>query len=119
MSSPVKTRLGNTRTTGKEQFYTPPQLAKTLIQEVANLVPDLADRTMIEPAGGTGAFIKAAKKFGITKIISFDMGGTSTDVAVCVSEILARLFLSTQMPPVDEMRLGHPRSINQRTISNM
>lgn len=77
---PAKPRLGNTRTTGKEQFYTPPQLAKTLMQEVAKLVPDLAERTMIEPAGGTGAFIKAAKKYGITNIISFDIEPKHKDV---------------------------------------
>ena len=102
MSSPVKTRLGNTRTTGKEQFYTPPQLAKTLIQEVANLVPDLADRTMIEPAGGTGAFIKAAKKLGIQNIISFDIEPKHKDVQngnFLESEITAKHAVTISNPP--------------------
>lgn len=78
--SPAKPRLGNTRTTGKEQFYTPPKLAKTLIHEVAKHVPDLIERTMLEPAGGTGAFIKAAKKYGIRNIISFDIEPKHQDV---------------------------------------
>lgn len=81
-ASPAKPRLGNTRTTGKEQFYTPPALAKNLLAELANLVPDLQSRTVIEPAGGTGAFIKAAKKLGVKHIISFDIEPKHQDVAL-------------------------------------
>ena len=65
--------LGNTRVTGKEQYYTPADLAEKLMAEVATLVPDLANRTVIEPAGGTGAFIRAAQKFGVTEFLSFDI----------------------------------------------
>lgn len=82
MPTPAKPRLGNTRTTGKEQFYTPPALAKTLLSEVANHVGDLTSRTMIEPAGGTGAFIKAAKKFGIENIVSFDIEPKHKEVSL-------------------------------------
>ena len=57
--------LGNTRVTGKEQYYTPADLAERLMAEVNSLVPDLASRTVIEPAGGTGAFIEA----GISKFV--------------------------------------------------
>lgn len=46
--------LGNTRVTGKEQYYTPTDLAEQLMAEVHKWVPDLANRTVIEPAGGTG-----------------------------------------------------------------
>ena len=69
----VKTRPGNTRITGKEQFYTPAKLARELFTDVAGVVPNLAERVIIEPAGGTGAFIKAAKKFGVAEIVSFDI----------------------------------------------
>ena len=65
--------LGNTRVTGKEQYYTPADLAEKLMAEVQALVPDLAKRTVIEPAGGTGAFIRAAQKFGVTNFLSFDI----------------------------------------------
>ena len=65
--------LGNTRVTGKEQYYTPADLAERLMAEVNSLVPDLASRTVIEPAGGTGAFIEAAKKYGVTSFLSFDI----------------------------------------------
>jgi hypothetical protein len=35
-------RLGNTRVTGKEQFYTPPELALELTKALAALIPDFA-----------------------------------------------------------------------------
>jgi len=66
-------KLGNTRVTGKEQYYTPKDLAEKLISEVMVLVPDLAKRTVIEPAGGTGSFIKAAQSIGVTEFLSFDI----------------------------------------------
>jgi hypothetical protein len=37
---------------------------------------------MIEPAGGTGAFIKAAKKFGIESIVSFDIEPKHKEVSL-------------------------------------
>lgn len=101
-SSPAKPRLGNTRTTGKEQFYTPPALAKSLLAEVAKHVPDLAERTMIEPAGGTGAFIKAAKKFGIAKVISFDIEPKHKEVSFgnfLESEITSKHAVTISNPP--------------------
>ena len=72
-SSVAVSRPGNTRITGKEQFYTPTALARDLFTDVAKVVPNLAERVVIEPAGGTGAFIKAAKKFGVAEVVSFDI----------------------------------------------
>ena len=66
-------KLGNRRVTGKEQFYTPQDLADRLMTEVSQLLPDLKSRTLIEPAGGTGAFIEAAKRTGLVKFLSFDI----------------------------------------------
>ena len=66
-------KLGNRRVTGKEQFYTPQDLADRLMAEVSQLIPDLDLRTLIEPAGGTGAFIEAAKRAGLVKFLSFDI----------------------------------------------
>ena len=71
--STPKVRLGNTRVTGKEQFYTPPALALELTGTLAGLVPDFAQRTIIEPAGGTGAFITAAASMGVTRVQSWDI----------------------------------------------
>ena len=68
-----KARLGNPRVTGKEQFYTPPEVADRVMQNVKKRVGDLTGRILLEPAGGTGAFIVAAKAHGLTKVISFDI----------------------------------------------
>ena len=68
-----KIKLGNTRVTGKEQYYTPKATAQEVFQNLLEMVPDLSSRTFIEPAGGTGAFIQAAIEVGITNIISFDI----------------------------------------------
>ena len=71
-SSPRKSKLGNRRKTGKEQFYTPPELAATLVQEVEEEAGPLNGKTVIEPAGGTGAFVNAARGLG-AKVLSFDI----------------------------------------------
>jgi hypothetical protein len=65
--------LGNTRVTGKEQFYTPPEVAAGIIQKVKKRLGDLGEYTFLEPAGGTGAFINAAQEAGFTKFLSFDI----------------------------------------------
>ena len=101
-TSPAKPRLGNTRVTGKEQFYTPPALAKQLLGEVLQRVPDLTDRPFIEPAGGTGAFIKAAKKLGITQITSFDIEPKHGDVKLgdfLQSDINTKNAVTVSNPP--------------------
>lgn len=71
-AKPEKTKLGNTRKTGKEQFYTPGSLAFDLTQRVADLIPDFDKRVVVEPAGGTGAFINAAKSMG-AEVLAFDI----------------------------------------------
>ena len=68
-----KVRPGNRRVTGKEQFYTPKPLATLLTNKVAELVGGFENKTIIEPAGGTGSFISAAKTLGAKKILSFDI----------------------------------------------
>ena len=40
MTAPTRIRKGNTRVTGKEQYYTPPALAEALVLEVKKLVGD-------------------------------------------------------------------------------
>ena len=68
-----KPRLGNPRVTGKEQFYTPPAIAESIIKIVQKRMGNLSGYTLLEPAGGTGSFIEAAKRHGLTKVISFDI----------------------------------------------
>ena len=67
------TPAGNTRVTGKEQFYTPAALAIELVAELESVIGPLKGRTVIEPAGGTGAFIQAAIAAGAADVISVDI----------------------------------------------
>lgn len=66
-------KLGNTRVTGKEQYYTPKPLALELVSQIEKVLGPLAGKTILEPAGGTGAFIEAVQTKGITSVISFDI----------------------------------------------
>jgi hypothetical protein len=66
-------RLGNTRITGKEQFYTPRDLAIELVGRVEKALGPLNDKTILEPAGGTGSFIEAFINAGVRNILSFDI----------------------------------------------
>jgi predicted RNA methylase len=73
VQQPAKARLGNPRVTGKEQFYTPPEVADRILRNVEKRIGNLSERVLLEPAGGTGAFIEAAKSHGLTKVMSFDI----------------------------------------------
>jgi hypothetical protein len=74
-------KLGNTRVTGKEQYYTPLALAHKLVEYVEQVLGPLKNKTVLEPAGGTGSFVEAALAKGAKKVISFDIeplhGGVS------------------------------------------
>jgi len=69
-----KQSYANTRTTGKEQFYTTPDAVDLCITEMTKHV-DLSNQTLLEPCGGTGEFIKGFFRAGIIKekVISFDI----------------------------------------------
>ena len=75
-----KVRPGNRRVTGKEQFYTPDDLALRLTKKIESLVGGQKGKLVIVPAGGTGACIKAAKELGATKVLSFDIEPKSDGV---------------------------------------
>lgn len=71
--SVLTAKLGNTRVTGKEQFYTPIELAQTLVGDVEAVLGSLEGKIVLEPAGGTGSFIEAAYVNGVQEVISFDI----------------------------------------------
>jgi len=103
--APAK-KTGNTRVTGKEQYYTPSDLASELTRSLAELVDrsDLpfAKRTIIEPAGGTGAFIEAAKQISATDFLSFDIEPLHSSVEI-------GNFLDQKLGPVfGAVTLGNP-----------
>ena len=66
-------KLGNTRVTGKEQYYTPKSLALELVAQIEKTLGPLAGRTILEPAGGSGAFIEAVQAVGVNQVISYDI----------------------------------------------
>jgi predicted RNA methylase len=71
MASP---KLGNRRVTGKERYYTHPDLADRLTDVMFSIIGSKADQLQwIEPAGGTGSFINALTKRGVDNIVSFDI----------------------------------------------
>lgn len=65
--------LGNTRVSGKEQFYTPLDTARSVVAHVLTALPDSRNRTWLEPSAGTGVFIKALAEHGITDVIALDI----------------------------------------------
>ena len=69
-----KQSYANTRTTGKEQYYTNSQVVDLCINFVKNNV-DITDSMILEPAGGTGEFIEGFVRAGIdkSKIVSYDI----------------------------------------------
>ncbi len=69
----MKKRLGNNRVTGKEQFYTPPELAVELVALASKSIPNFSTRNFLEPAGGTGSFISALQQTGAKTIRSVDL----------------------------------------------
>jgi hypothetical protein len=75
-------RLGNRRVTGDERYYTPPNLALELTAKAAELIPDFSERVIIEPAGGTGSFVEAARAFGAPRVLSVDTYPLHKDVVV-------------------------------------
>lgn len=68
-----KPKIGNTRVTGKEQYYTPREMASRILERSLKSLPELESRIFLEPAGGTGSFIEAAKAFGFKSFVSMDI----------------------------------------------
>jgi len=65
-------KLGNRRVSGTEQYYTPKALASQLVGLTLKTIPNAAEKSFLEPAGGTGSFIDALRQSGITSITSVD-----------------------------------------------
>ena len=97
----AKPKLGNKRVTGKEQYYTPTHLAESLMAEVQAVVPNLSRRIIIEPAGGTGSFIKAASSAGVTQFLSFDIEPKHENVS-------RGNFLDEDLTAIDAVTISNP-----------
>jgi predicted RNA methylase len=94
-------KLGNTRVTGKEQFYTPIETARFILEQASDLIPDLASRHLLEPAGGTGAFIEAAREFGLTRV-------TSVDIEPLHPKVKLGSFLDLELTRSDYITISNP-----------
>ena len=99
--APARAKLGNRRVTGKEQYYTPSDLARRLVDTVADVVGGLEGRIVLEPAGGTGAFVKAAKAAGAAKVIAFDIEPKCRGVK-------AADFLQTELATTKAITISNP-----------
>lgn len=64
----------NKRKTGKEQYYTDASAVDACLEYLANFI-NFDDFVFLEPAGGTGEFIKGFQRNGVQdeKILSFDI----------------------------------------------
>lgn len=69
----MKKPLGNRRVTGKEQFYTPRDLARELISQAENVIPGFRERNFLEPAGGNGSFVEGLRERGVRNLTSVDL----------------------------------------------
>jgi len=107
----VKARPGNRRVTGKEQFYTPDKLASELTKKFAEVVGDCSGRIIIEPAGGTGSFIKAAKSLQPRKVLSFDIE-PKTDGVVLADFLTADLSGVTEAITISNPPFGRNNSLS-------
>lgn len=92
---------GNTRVTGREQFFTPRSIADDVVARVVDAVPDAIGRTWLEPAGGTGVFVDAARAAGALDIVSFDIEPQHHDVS-------RGDFLHQQLSFTDAVSVGNP-----------
>ena len=98
----LSAKLGNTRVTGKEQFYTPIALAHTLVEKVETVLGSLQGKTVLEPAGGTGSFVEAALSKGAKEVISFDIEPLHEKVVLgsfLEQELTQRNLITISNPP--------------------
>jgi hypothetical protein len=95
------TPQGNPRVTGKEQFYTPRDVADQVVSRLLEVVPDAVNRPWVEPAGGNGVFIDAARDVGVRKVVSFDI-----EPKHC--EVERGDFLAQQLEVSRAVSIGNP-----------
>jgi predicted RNA methylase len=97
----VKERLGNRRTSGDEQYYTPLPLAKNLVGQLLTANPSLKAKPFLEPSGGTGNFINALEDLGVSNILSFDIHPKHPGVKRAD-------FLAQKLKRSDYVAIGNP-----------
>ena len=81
---------GNTRTTGLEQYYTPAAVADVLVNHLVDVVGVDTDALWLEPAAGSGNFVAAAHRAGVSNVCAYD-------IAPAASNIVAANFLDVDL----------------------
>ena len=64
---------GNKRKTGLEQYYTPQEVADSVVKKLIPSIEGYKNKTWLEPAGGNGVFIETLLGNGCSKIFSVDV----------------------------------------------
>lgn len=97
----MTTKLGNTRVTGTEQYYTPATLAADLVTTALMHISSAELRHYLEPAAGTGSFVKALELAGIDQITAIDKFPKG--------ELITKAdFLSWNPPRTDFVTISNP-----------
>ena len=94
-------KLGNRRVSGTEQYYTPKDLASELVELTLRTIPRATEKSFLEPAGGTGSFIEALNKAGVTAI-------TSVDKYPMHPRVLQADFLEWETNDTDLLTISNP-----------
>jgi len=102
-----KQSYANSRTTGKEQYYTNSNVVDLCMEEVTRHI-DLSDRFILEPCGGTGEFIDGFRRIGIRddRIVSYDIEPKHPKVILgdyLKTEIGYKKYISITNPPFGRM----------------
>lgn len=106
-----KQSYANKRKTGKEQYYTRPEVVELCIREVQKLV-DLNNKIILEPAGGTGEFIEGFRKAGIKdeNILSYDIE-PKHDLVIQSNFLDVKTFPSANMISITNPPFGRMSSL--------
>jgi hypothetical protein len=106
-----KQSYANKRKTGKEQYYTRPEVVEICIKEVQKVV-NLDGRIILEPAGGTGEFIEGFRKAGIKdeNILSYDIE-PKHDLVLLSNFLEVKTFPATNMISITNPPFGRMSSL--------
>ena len=94
-------KLGNRRTTGTEQFYTPRDLAISLVRAALPYISSPSETTFLEPAAGNGSFVTALKAVGAKSIVAIDRYPAAPGITEAN-------FLETELPQKNLVTFTNP-----------
>jgi predicted RNA methylase len=98
----LKQSYANTRTTGKEQYYTNSDVVDLCLSEVVKHI-DLQGKSILEPCGGTGEFIEGFMRIGIPASLI-----TSYDIEPKHPMVKLGNYLETKIPTSGMIAITNP-----------